>query len=298
MDYFDFAQWPFDTSATELSENTVAPNSTTSSIPTPVSHSIWASVMTLTPSEIGTLTGCSEDQAIVSISTTFHADANINGEPPNLIVISSDKVFFYVHRHKLLDASNNAFGNLLLAEGSDLAARGPSLVVPVEDTSPVINVVLHTIYDLTSEPFHPSLVVLSSAIDSMNNYGLSICNYASPNQPLYQLLLSQAPYDPINFYALAAAHNLEDLAVAISPHLLSYNLSLLTDELVARMGAIYLRRLFFLHRGRLEALKRLLLRPPEQHGPISSCDEEQQRKLTRAWALAAAQLAWDARPGK
>lgn len=64
-----------------------------------------------------------------------------------------------------------------------------------------------------------------------------------------------------------------------------------------RIGAVYLKRLFFLHFGRAEALKRILLPPPHPHAPTPSCDFSDQKKLTRAWALASAYLAWDTRPG-
>ena len=59
---------------------------------------------------------------------------------------------------------------------------------------------------------------------------------------------------------------------------------------------MYLKRLFLLHMGLTEALKRILLDPPKGHAPKRSCDNEGQGKLTRAWALACAYLAWDAKP--
>jgi hypothetical protein len=62
-------------------------------------------------------------------------------------------------------------------------------------------------------------------------------------------------------YALAAQHKLEQLAIAVSPSLLSFDLATLTDDLVGRMGAVYLKRLVFLHLGRSAALKRLLSPP-------------------------------------
>ncbi|KZT01522.1 uncharacterized protein LAESUDRAFT_763650 [Laetiporus sulphureus 93-53] len=64
----------------------------------------------------------------------------------------------------------------------------------------------------------------------------------------------------------------------------------------ARIGPVYLKRLFSLHKGRTEALKSLLLHLPLPHVETEDCNEEQQQKLTRAWALASAQLAWDATP--
>ena len=97
--------------------------------------------------------------------------------------------------------------------------------------------------------------------------------------------------------ALAAAHDLYELAVPVSSHLLSFALHSLTDELALRIGPVYMKRLFFLHLGRLDALKRLLLPPPHPHPPTAGCDFAEQKRLTRAWALASAYLAWDARPG-
>ena len=66
--------------------------------------------------------------------------------------------------------------------------------------------------------------------------------------------------------------------------------------MAAKIGPIYLKKLFFLHLGRTDALKRLLLPPPHPHAPTPTCDFMEQKKLTRAWALASAYLTWDARP--
>lgn len=98
-------------------------------------------------------------------------------------------------------------------------------------------------------------------------------------------------------YALAAQHRLEQLAVAVSPFLLSFDLASLTDDLVGRMGAVYLKRLVFLHVGRSMALKRLLSPPLDYHTPNDACGAREHDALMNAWSLAAAELAWDARPG-
>jgi len=110
------------------------------------------------------------------------------------------------------------------------------------------------------------------------------------------MLLSQAPLYPLDVYTVAAKHDLHDLAVSTSPHLLSFQLYTLTDEMAEAMGPKYLRKMFFLHIGRSDALKRLLLQPPHPHAPTPWCDFTDQKTLTRAWALASAYLAWDARP--
>jgi hypothetical protein len=116
------------------------------------------------------------------------------------------------------------------------------------------------------------------------------------NTPLYNVLLSQAPLYHIQIYALASRYDLYDLAVPTSSHLLAYSLHQIDDTVAERIGPVYLKRLFFLHFGRMEALKRILLNPPHPHAPTSDCDFTDQKKLTRAWALASAYLAWDARP--
>jgi hypothetical protein len=67
-------------------------------------------------------------------------------------------------------------------------------------------------------------------------------------------------------------------------------------EHTARMGASYLKRLFFLHLGRAAAFKRLLTTGPGPHPPTPTCGLAAQQGTTRAWVLAAALLSWDARP--
>ena len=65
------------------------------------------------------------------------------------------------------------------------------------------------------------------------------------------------------------------------------------------VSPVYLKRLFFLHYGRADALERILassLSSPHPHPPTRECDRTEQRKLSRAWVLARAYLAWDARP--
>jgi hypothetical protein len=138
--------------------------------------------------------------------------------------------------------------------------------------------------------YSPSFNDLHAAVVSLHTFGVSLKAKIVPTQPLFNLLLSHAPLSPLELYALAAHYDLYDLAVSTSSHLLSLSLSSVTDELAERMGPLYLKRLFFLHFGRAEALKRLLLAPPHPHPPTPQCDFSEQKKLTRAWALASAYL--------
>lgn len=170
-------------------------------------------------------------------------------------------------------------------------------MVIVEESSAVLNLVLHVAYNLPCSQYAPYTEEIIEAVDALDKYGFPLQIYAQPKSNLYNLMLNRAPVHPINMYASAASHNLEELATVISSHLLSFDLSELDDQLVEKMGAVYLRRLVFLHLGRMDALKRLLSPPAAFHGPTGSCGFPEQRQLMRAWSLATAGLAWDVRPG-
>lgn len=229
----------------------------------------------------------------ISVSTAFHPDVHIDNIYPDIMLVSSDQVFFHVHLHRLLSASDNGF-NALLPPPPDGSGLVPIVVLP--EPAEILNIALHAIYNVPASQYAPSFETLSGTLDMLMRYGIPPARMVLPPTPLYALLLSHAPLRPIDTYALAAAHSLEDLAVAVSAHLLSFSLPTLTDELAARIGAHYLKRLFLLHHNRLTALKQLLLQPPAAHVDTPACGGSEQRRLTRAWALAAAHLVWDARP--
>ncbi|KAJ7068213.1 hypothetical protein C8F01DRAFT_1117309 [Mycena amicta] len=252
-------------------------------LPTPP-HSEDGSPITRTPEAPSTL---------VSVSTTFFPTAQHRPHPPNLILLSKDAVYFYVHSDILLEASDNQFRAMLPVAPSD-DNEPPILSVP--ESSAVLNVILHAAYDLSSAHYQPPFETLATAVDSMTTYGMDPKSKIHQSTPLFSLLLSQAPLFPLQLYALAAHYQIEDLAVPTSAHLLAYPLSRLSDQEVERIGATYLKRLFFLHFGRNEALKRVLGSPPHPHPPTIDCDFSAQKGLGRAWALATAYLVWDIRP--
>ncbi|KAI0365637.1 hypothetical protein BV20DRAFT_722685 [Pilatotrama ljubarskyi] len=232
-----------------------------------------------------------------TISTAFQPSLRIDDRLPDIVIISSDNVYFYVHQHRVLNASTNNMGGLLLFDPAAFPHGFlPSLRLP--ESGDVLNVVLHTMYGLSCLHFHPTLETVEAALDALIKYGLPMQTHAAPYQPLHQLILSHAPYRPIETYALAGKHELDDLAVTISGHLLSFDLSRVTDDLATKMGPVYLKRLFLLHQTRLHALKEILLRPPAAHPTTPGCNPTEHGKLTRAWALATAQLVWDATPSK
>ncbi|KAL4075909.1 hypothetical protein V8B97DRAFT_112667 [Scleroderma yunnanense] len=236
-----------------------------------------------------------DENSLVSVSTTFFPGAQLHSLSPDLVLLSSDSVFFYVHLHLLLSTSENNF-NMLLPPPPKMnhSPMGPIVVLP--ESSVTLNIVLHAIYDISCAHYSPSFESLSAALASMITFGISVKHHVTRSTHLHALLLSHAPLYPLELYALAASYDLYDLAVPTSSHLLSFSLASLTDEMADRIGPRYLKRLFFLHFGRADALKRLLLPPPHPHPPTATCDFTEQKKLTRAWALASAYLAWDARP--
>lgn len=236
----------------------------------------------------------SEATTLVSVSTTFYPGAQTNELAPDTVLLAFDGVFFYVHSPILLAASSNQFNHLLLSEQSQTKGRDAILSVPEHST--VLNVILHIIYDISCAHYSPPFATLVTAINHLPTYGISPKLIIVPSTPIYTLLLSHAPLFPLELYTLAASFDLYDLAIATSSHLLSFPLATLTDEMAEQIGPIYLKRLFFLHFGRSDALKRVLLPPPHPHAPTPWCDFDEQKKLTRAWALASAYLAWDARP--
>jgi hypothetical protein len=230
------------------------------------------------------------------VSTTFYPAAQHLPIPPDTVLLSSDSVFFYVHSQFLLTASENGFMGVLPAPPP--SSPDQESVISLPDDSVVLNVILHTLYEMSCAQYSPTFEVLITAVNRLPAYGIVPKTRIAPSAPLFSLLLSYAPLHPLELYALAATYDLYDLAVSTSSHLLSFPLASLTDDMAGRIGPVYLKRLFFLHFGRSDALKRVLLPPPHPHAPTPECDFTEQKKLTRAWALASAYLAWDARPGK
>jgi hypothetical protein len=234
----------------------------------------------------------------VSVSTTFFPGAHIYGSPSDLILVPNDSVYFYVHTHILLSASENGFNSMLPVMPNDngnYIGLGP--ILPVPERSSVLNVVLHAIYDMSCARVFSFVRYTRSGTQRSPNLWCHPKNVITSSNSLYHVLLTYASSRPLDLFALAAEHDLNDLAIATSAHLLSISLSTISDEMAMRIGPIYLKRLFFMHLGRAEVLRSILLPPPYPHTPTAECGYAQQNNLTRAWTLASAYLAWDARAG-
>ena len=227
----------------------------------------------------------------ISISTRFFPGAGLVQEPEDLTLQSADSVFFYVSSAVILNHSADRFGAHIPFH------LDVDQIIYISESSEVLNIILHALYDISLAEHSPPLLVLIAAVQRLTAYGLDPQLLIKTSKPLHTALLSYSPLYPIEIYALAASLDLEELAVPTSSHLLSFRLSGLTDEIASHIGPVYLNRLVKLHIFRTEELKAMLLIPPHPHPETPSCDFAEQRRLSRAWTLAAAYLAWDARPG-
>ncbi|KAF5388963.1 hypothetical protein D9757_005024 [Collybiopsis confluens] len=169
------------------------------------------------------------------------SNANLNRDAPDLLLLSSDSVRFYVHSAILLAASDNGFQSLILTSAQRTAPKLPdpdaAILVP-------------------ESPYVPPLDLLSEVVNRLSLYGLQAHSLIRPGTPFYALLFSHTPFAPMNVYILAASNKLHQLAVTASSHLVSFPLSAITDAMAEAMGSMYLQKLFFLQLERSAALKK------------------------------------------
>ncbi|KAG9047784.1 hypothetical protein FS837_001492 [Tulasnella sp. UAMH 9824] len=264
----------------------------------------------------------------IRVSTTFFPSALLPNVPDggrsDLIVHTSDTVFFYVHQSVLRARSSNDFGMLLSTQyytpntspsthreihDQNQGTRdyfhdesGDSMPVTkssppdqgntiptifVSEESVVFNLILHLTYGMPCSRYGPGIEVISGALEALPRYGLPT---PGPTNEIWTVLLRQAEADPLRVYSLGAAYAVDSVCTQSSEHTLNTPLSSLSEADAMTMGAIYLRRLFFLHFGRVEALKRILGPPPDTHPDSTACFEVTQRAVKKAWKAALAEL--------
>ncbi|CUA78241.1 hypothetical protein RSOLAG22IIIB_13020 [Rhizoctonia solani] len=254
------------------------------------------------------------DSHPISISSRFH-NASWDMQDADVLFLTSDQVFFYAHRSVILQHSSNCFGGLLvdtmdntdeeidvsqpMSDSDSLLGIEPKLVV-IDSSANIFNVVLLALYQFPIQQFAPSNDTLCQVIPTLTSLGYDPSVIAYPRSELYGLLLRSAAADPYPMYAAAAQCSFESLAVSVSALTLRRPLHEITEELAQQMGPIYLRRLFFLHLGRADALKRIVLPQPNLHPPESNphCDSESQKCIQRAWTLASAYIISQNHPGE
>lgn len=169
-------------------------------------------------------------------------------------------------------------------------------MIPIPEPAAILNIILHTIYNLSCAQFNHSSEDLIEAVDKMPSFGIAPKALITPDSPLHTLLLSLAPLRPMDIFALAGKHDLADLAKPCSAHLLGYPLGTLPDEISERIGPVYLKRLFILHMTRMDELKKILQRTPGLHPWTPECGFDGQRQLSTAWSMVATFLILDLDP--
>ena len=223
----------------------------------------------------------------ISMSSTFFAGAGHDPCPTDVILVTTDNVYFYVHSSRLLQHSNNSFGGLLADLNTPLY---------IAETSEVANLAFHALYGLDPSSYVPNLSILLRGFSMLNLYGIEPSSVLLPNSPFYSAVVGLGAKFPLETYSLAAKFGLEVLAVEISRHLLGIPLHAITDDIAQAMGATYLRRLVFLHIGRTERLKELMMQLPTAHELSTDCSENDQKRLQQEWRALALALSWSAEP--
>ncbi|EJD47030.1 hypothetical protein AURDEDRAFT_164089 [Auricularia subglabra TFB-10046 SS5] len=230
------------------------------------------------------------------ISPVFHASAQFaaaNYTVPDTMLLSSNGVIYYVHAAVLMNASFNGFGGLLPNASADGASA-----MRVEDDSHALDIIFYTVYGLDIAPLAADWPTLTHAVSTLiMRYGLLP---PGPGDPLFAALLAHVHQEggAKQVYAFAAQHELEALAVESSAHLLSLALQMIDPVWVTQVGPEYMRRLYFLQLGRIQAFSRILPAPLQLHPPTVLCDErEMQEMVLSPWAYAVANLVTNPQPG-
>lgn len=186
----------------------------------------------------------------MSLSTSFHPAAGHCGDlEPDLVLLSADSVFFYVHSSVLCSASNNNLcgflpwnslkSPLITEQGAtDPDAQIEFIMLP--DQSQVLNIMLHFIYKISPAHHSPPFHILSQAVDRLHNvYGVdvnrgmqgsalalssprldNVLSVIHPHEPsLFALLTANAPLYPVEVYALAASIDFYPLTKTASLYL-------------------------------------------------------------------------------
>lgn len=235
---------------------------------------------------------------VISVSVTFNINSNLDVLPPEVVLVSADNVYFYVHYHKLMQASSTQFGAWLPAtKPVDCSASNP-LVVVVKEPAAVLNVVLYIIYGMRCNQHFSSFDVVAAAVRSLDKYGVRLRECLASDQPLYHLILTRAPLDPVEAFAIAGENQIEDLAVSISPYLLRIWVDEVPNETAIRIGPVYLKRMFSLQRKRVKLLHVMISEAPYPHPPTPRCSPSDRQALSRAWTLAVSALVMNSSPGE
>ncbi|KAI3616091.1 hypothetical protein WG66_013931 [Moniliophthora roreri] len=244
--------------------------------------------------------GYKREIAPMQISQNFGPDVAGSGRPnPDISLISNDFVIFYADQSTLLRLSNNNFKGLL-----PLPNRQHKEVFLQDLSSSELEIFLQAIYNIPTTPASTAcegnmtkLHILVRGVRWLPIFGIPAKSVIFPNTHAFNCIVSFAPLCPVEVYAFAGYHDMDDLAVAVSPHTLPFEPWNIDEELAVRMGAKYLSRLVRLHLRRRSILMNMLAIEPELHSPTKACGLGAQRELKEKWYMAIALLTPEIKAG-
>ena len=182
-------------------------------------------------------------------------------------------------------------------ERSVLTVDGGVPVLALPEESTVVDILLHAIYGVRFDQPLTGFATVAAAVEAMKKYCISLHKYLAPQTPFHSLFLDSAPQCPLEAYTIAAENEIEPLAIAVSSYTLPYGAVDMPDELVVRMGPLYLMRIWGLHETRFEAMRESVKTPPCAHPPSRSCTPAERTGLAEAWKIAGSRLIWNFKPG-
>lgn len=185
----------------------------------------------------------------------------------------------------------NGFDSLITGKVYKMTSLGRMLKLP--EPSVVLNVVLHTMYGISCEPYRPNKDALVSAIGVLAKYGVSLKLRVASGMPLYSLILDVVPDHAIDFYIVAAEHDLHNIALIASTYLGTFPVAQLSEEQTQRIGPRYLKKLIVMLEERDDMVRRLIRMPPGPHPALPSCGEGE--LLAESWTrtLSTMNVAWN-----
>ncbi len=201
-----------------------------------------------------------------------------------------------MHYHRLIAASQNNFDGLLIP-GLEPTKENP-LTLSVHQPSDILNIILHCVYVMPCDNYHPPFERLAASLPVFEEYGLLLPHYLSRGTPLHDTVLNYAPFRSIDTYTLAASHGLEDLAVEASSYTLDVKVYDLPTYITDNMGTKYLQRLHHMHASRKDGLREILNEKIFPHEEKPYCSVAQRQVLSEAYHLAGARVFYDATPGE
>lgn len=227
---------------------------------------------------------------------TVYSDCG--GGPWDTILLSEDGLQFYVHQSRLLNASKSYFNGLLLPYlGHELLPETTPPCLQLSENSAIVDVLLHIIYDIPLQQHGSTLGALLETVKALEKYGLPFDIYLVPGSSLFEDIVLKTSYKPLDVYAVAAEHDLFEMACRASEHLLNLPLVFISEAMVQRLGITYMHMLYNLHLGRMYVLQRLVMGPPESHEPVLLCGVSNYETLKAAWSVAVCELLSKASPG-